>query len=109
MLERAEAAGLLFAWITGDGVYGADRALRRWAERHRRGYVLTVTSAQRLGLRSVCERIEHLPAAAWQRLSAGDGLRDHGSTTGRGWNIAAERQGFAARCWCAARSPGRKT
>ena len=75
MLERAEAAGLLFAWITGDSVYGADRALRRWAERHRRGYVLTVTSAQRLGLRSVCERIEHLPAAAWQRLSAGDGAK----------------------------------
>lgn len=75
MLERAEAAGLLFAWITGDSVYGADRALRRWAERHRRGYVLTVTSAQRLGLRSVCERIKHLPAAAWQRLSAGDGAK----------------------------------
>lgn len=75
MLERARLAGLPFAWITGDSVYGADRAIRRWAERHRRGYVLTVTSAQRLGLRSVSERIEDLPAEAWQRLSAGDGAK----------------------------------
>jgi len=40
-----------FAWIAGDSVYGADSALRRWAERHRRGYVLAVTSGQRLGMR----------------------------------------------------------
>jgi SRSO17 transposase len=75
MLERARLAGLPFAWITGDSVYGADRAIRRWAERHRRGYVLTVTSAQRLGLRPVSARIEDLPAEAWQRLSAGDGAK----------------------------------
>ena len=75
MLERARLAGLPFAWITGDSVYGADRAIRRWAERHRRGYVLTVTSAQRLGLRSVSERIADLPAEAWQRLSAGEGAK----------------------------------
>jgi hypothetical protein len=75
MLKHAKAAGLLFAWITGDSVYGADRAIRRWAERHRRGYVLTVTSAQRLGLRTLSERIEDLPAEAWQRLSAGEGTK----------------------------------
>jgi SRSO17 transposase len=32
MLERARAAGVPFAWITGDSVYGADHAIRRWAE-----------------------------------------------------------------------------
>jgi SRSO17 transposase len=75
MLERARLAGLPFAWITGDSVYGADRAIRRWAERLRRGYVLTVTSAQRVGLRSVSARIEGLPPDAWQRLSAGEGAK----------------------------------
>jgi SRSO17 transposase len=75
MLKRALAAGLPFAWITGDSVYGADRAIRRWAEQHRRGYVLTVTSTQRLGLRSVSERIEDLPPDAWCRLSAGEGAK----------------------------------
>jgi SRSO17 transposase len=75
MLERARAAGVPFAWIAGDSVYGADSAIRRWAEQHRRGYVLAVTSGQRLGQRPVTTWIEDLPDAAWQRLSAGDGAK----------------------------------
>jgi SRSO17 transposase len=74
-LERARAAGVPFSWITGDSVYGADHAIRRWAERHRRGYVLAVTSGQRLGLRPVTTWIKPLPKSAWQRLSAGDGAK----------------------------------
>src|SRR5215218_624634 len=53
MLERALAAHLPFAWVTGDSVYGADSALRRSIEAASKGYVLTVTSAQHLGLRPV--------------------------------------------------------
>ena len=43
--------------------------------RHRRGYVLAVTSGQRLGARPVTTWIEGLPESAWQRLSAGDGAK----------------------------------
>ena len=75
MLERARKANVPFAWVTGDSVYGADHAIRRWCEQYRRGYVLTVTSGQRLGLRPVTDWIEDLPARAWQRLSAGDGAK----------------------------------
>ncbi len=75
MLERARAAGVPFSWGTGDSVYGADYAIRRWAERHRRGDVLAVTSGQRLGLRPVTTWIKKLPKRAWQRLSAGDGAK----------------------------------
>jgi SRSO17 transposase len=75
MLEHAWVGGLSFAWITGDSVYGADHRIRRWAEQHRRGYVLAVTSSQSLGLRPVSEWIEGLPAESWQRLSAGDGAK----------------------------------
>ena len=75
MLERARAAGVPFAWIAGDSVYGADHAIRRWAERHRRGYVLAVTSGQRLGARPVTDWTEDLPEGAWQRLSAGEGSK----------------------------------
>jgi SRSO17 transposase len=75
MLERARQAGIAFAWITGDSVYGADHRIRRWAERHRRGYVLAVTSKQYLGQRPVTSWIKRLPRKAWQRLSAGDGAK----------------------------------
>jgi SRSO17 transposase len=75
MLERARQAGIRFAWITGDSVYGADHTIRRWAERHRRGYVLTVTSKQYLAQRPVTSWIKCLPRKAWQRLSAGDGAK----------------------------------
>lgn len=75
MLERARAAGVPFAWLAGDSVYGADSALRAWAERHRRGYVLAVTSGQRLGRKPVTAWIENCPETAWQRLSAGEGAK----------------------------------
>jgi SRSO17 transposase len=75
LLEHARASGLSFAWITGDSVYGADHRIRRWAEQHRRGYVLAVTSSHSLGLRPVCDWIDGLPAKAWQRLSAGDSAK----------------------------------
>lgn len=75
MLERARVAGLPFSWVAGDSVYGADSAIRRWAERHRLGYVLVVTSGQRLGMRPVTTWIEDLPDEAWQRLSAGEGAK----------------------------------
>ena len=76
MLARAFDAGVPCAWVTGDdSVYGADSALRRTIERRGRGYVLEVTSAQRLGLRRVDDWAGDLPEAAWRRLSAGDGAK----------------------------------
>ena len=97
MLERAHAAGLPFAWVTGDSVYGADSALRRWLQAHGTGYVLAVTKAQQLGLglARVEDRAAGLPATAWQRLSVGDGAKGprlydwaylpYGSDAAPGW------------------------
>jgi SRSO17 transposase len=75
MLQRALAAGVPFAWVTGDSVYGADHRLRRLLERHQRGYVLAVTGAQRLGLKPVEDWLEDVPAKGWRRLSAGEGAK----------------------------------
>jgi SRSO17 transposase len=75
MLARAFAAGVPCAWVTGDSVYGSDHALRRLVESQGRGYVLAVTSAQRLGLKPVADWLEDVPAKAWRRLSAGDGAK----------------------------------
>jgi SRSO17 transposase len=75
MLDRAFAAGVPCAWVVGDSVYGADYSLRHFIERRGRGYVLAVTSAQRLGFKPVEDWLEDVPAQAWQRLSAGDGAK----------------------------------
>jgi SRSO17 transposase len=75
MLERALEAGVPFAWVTGDSVYGADHRLRRHLEAHRRGYVLAVTSGQRLGFVPVEKWLAKVPPEGWRRLSAGDGAK----------------------------------
>src|SRR6516164_2240998 len=75
MLERAFAAGMPCAWVVGDSVYGVDYELRRCIEQHGRGYVMTVTSAQRLGCKPVADWLEEVAAKAWQRLSAGAGAK----------------------------------
>lgn len=93
MLARAFDAGTPCAWVTGDSVYGADYALRRFIEKSGRGYVLTVTSAQRLGFKPVADWLEDV--GTWQRLSAGEGAkgprlydwayRPYRSDTAPGW------------------------
>jgi SRSO17 transposase len=75
MLERAFKAGVPCAWVAGDSVYGSDSGLRRDCERRSVGYVLAVTSAQRLGLSDVARWAAAMPVDAWQRLSAGDGAK----------------------------------
>ncbi|HEX8132993.1 MAG TPA: IS701 family transposase [Actinomycetes bacterium] len=76
MLERALDAGVPCSWVTGDSVYGADRALRRRIEeRGELGYVFAVTSGQRLGGRRVDAWAARVPPEGWHRLSAGEGSK----------------------------------
>jgi SRSO17 transposase len=75
MLEQALDAAVPCAWVAGDSVYGADSRLRRRLEARRCGYVLAVTSGQRLGLMPVEEWLAEVPPGGWQRLSAGDGAK----------------------------------
>ena len=49
MLERALAAGVRAAWVTGDSIYGGDRRLRVWLEQQEQPFVLAVTSAEPCG------------------------------------------------------------
>jgi SRSO17 transposase len=99
MLERALDAGVPCSWVTGDSVYGADRALRRRIEaRGGLGYVLAVTSGQRLGGR----RVDDWAAGDWQRLSAGEGakgprLYDWAYTPYRGGAPAGWEKGLLVR------------
>ena len=75
MLKRAFAAGVPCAFVVSDSLYGADHQTRRLIEASGRGYVLAVTSAQRLGRKPVENWLEDGPAKGWTRLSAGDGAK----------------------------------
>src|SRR3712207_9266070 len=75
MLTRAFAAGVPCRWVTGDSVYGADYSLRRCIERSGRGYVLAVTSRQRLGFKTVADWLGDVPSNGWEGLSAGGGAK----------------------------------
>src|SRR3954464_1719232 len=75
MLKRAFEAGVPCAWVVSDSLYGADHQTRRLIEAHGRGYVLAVTSAQRLERKPGEDWLEDVPARGWKRLSAGDGAK----------------------------------
>ena len=83
MLERAFAAGVRPAWVTGDEVYGGDPALRTYLEGDKQPFVLGVRSNEyvwvdsKLGPRQVAVGVVTLGIAPgdWQRLSAGDGAK----------------------------------
>jgi SRSO17 transposase len=82
MIERAITAGVPFAWVAADSVYGVgeiETALRRAGK----GYVLGVNSSHpfnswgdKPAVAGTAEEIaQALPASAWTRLSAGDGTK----------------------------------
>lgn len=82
MIKRAIAVGVPFAWVAADTVYGIgeiEMALRRAGK----GYVLGITGAHQvlswntrpLVAGNAEEVAKALPAAAWRRLSAGEGTK----------------------------------
>lgn len=83
MLERAQAARVPLAWVTGDTVYGNDRCLRGWLEEQYQAYVLAVACTERVwidcstGLTQVAVEkvIAEQPVETWQRLSCGQGSK----------------------------------
>ena len=83
MLGRAFAAGIRPAWVTGDEVYGADRALKGFLEGEKQPFVLGVRGNEyvwvgsKLGPWQVAagEVASAIASGDWQRLSAGDGAK----------------------------------
>lgn len=83
MLRRARAEGFVPAWTTGDAVYGSDPGLRGELEGWGWPYVLGVKTtepvrpadADGLITRPAGELVAEIPAGAWRRHSAGDGVQ----------------------------------
>jgi len=82
MIARAIAAGVPFAWVAADSVYGVgdvEQALRRAGK----GYVLGVNSNHHFGswagkplIAGTADEIaQSVDPSAWQRLSAGEGTK----------------------------------
>jgi SRSO17 transposase len=73
MLERAFAAGVPAAWVTGDEVYGGDGDLRRWLEGEGRPYVLAVRANQYVwkGFQQakVAALVASLSKRAWHKIT----------------------------------------
>lgn len=79
MIADAAAAGVSFAWVTGDEVYGAGPDLAGWIEQHAKGYVFAVASNRHVttaaGRFTVADLARLVPAAGWQTFSAADGAK----------------------------------
>jgi SRSO17 transposase len=79
LLRRALKAGVPARWVTADEVYGSDYKFRKLVEDAGLGYVVAVTSAQRLFLGGCYGRADDFAAdldeGAWRRLSCGAGSK----------------------------------
>jgi SRSO17 transposase len=85
MLGRAFAADMPAQWVTGDAVYGSNRAFRGWLIAEQRAFVLAVRSDEPLALpdpdggpiwsAEAGAVGSALPAEDWQRLSVGAGAK----------------------------------
>jgi len=83
MIERALAAGVPFAWVAADALYGSDPSLRTWLEALQLPYVLAVRGDEPVALmtaqgrRSVAvkDAVQLLTRGMWQRLSMGEGTK----------------------------------
>src|SRR5687767_4424255 len=83
MLDRALAAEVPAAWVTGDEVYGGARRLRLWLEAERQPFVLAVKRTEPLWVltevgpleRSAGDIAATVAPEDWTCLSAGDGAK----------------------------------
>ena len=95
MLDRAFAAGLRPGWVLADEVYGNDPKFRRHLEGLGQPFVAAVGCHQRLwvGLeqRRVDAVVAGLPAAAWHRLSCGDGAKGPRAYDWAGGRLGGDR------------------
>ena len=81
MIEAAITAALPCRWVAGDEAYGNDPRLAARLRALRLGYVLAVARSHQvrtgLGVYRVDTLAAGLPAAAWQRMSAGPGAKGY--------------------------------
>jgi SRSO17 transposase len=111
MITGAADAGVPFAWVTADEVYGRSAKLREACEKARKGYVLavpvnftvTLPSGRKTAVAAVARLI---PATAWETRSCGLGCKGHRDYAWA-WAKNATSTARAKQAWTSTRSgPG---
>jgi SRSO17 transposase len=82
MVAGAAGAGVPFAWVAGDEVYGRSSKLRQACEKDRKGYVFAVpvnfTVILPSGRKTTAAAVARLiPPTAWETRSCGRGCKGH--------------------------------
>lgn len=79
MIKRAYENGLLFEWVAGDSVYGADSRIQKYLEEKDKRYMFAVSGKEYvwIGLRqySVKEIKGQLDEEKWVKISTGNGTK----------------------------------
>jgi SRSO17 transposase len=84
MIERLRQAGIPFAWVVADTVYGGNLDLRLWLEAQHYSYVLAVACDEAVGIQTASGRKQMtvaeaesllLHADAWHRLPMSQGTK----------------------------------
>jgi SRSO17 transposase len=79
MLQRAFAAGVPAAWVTGESVYGEERRRRGWWAEQDHAYGLAVSGQEDGGRAGQQQQVQTMLAtlrpAGWSRLRAGAGAQ----------------------------------
>lgn len=75
MIRRALTSPLPISWVTADSAYGQDSHFRRFLEDHGLSYVVAVPKSQPVHGPRIDHLINQAPPQAWQRLSAGSGVK----------------------------------
>ncbi len=81
MITAAAGAGVPFAWVAADEVYGRSSRLREACEKEKKGYVVAVpvnfTVTLPSGRKTTAAAVARLvPAAAWETRSCGPGCKE---------------------------------
>ncbi len=90
MLQRTFEAGITLAWVTGDSIYGDDRALRQWLESRNQPYVLAVSGKEALWLEAQQRQVKiilaELQPMDGRRSVPVQALKGHDGMTGGAWS-----------------------